>query len=233
MLVVDDDGGHRSDPSLGIKLLALSHFGSVGVAGQNLTGGGGIQASGGHASQQNFSVLHALSAALIGLQERLFQGTLRTRPLALCPMQQAVGVEGVVNPATTARVEFEPHLGTPIGNRLANLSLLFRRRSVLLREVFTQVLAARPHVWVQLKGLKVQIGLYLTVQIVQGFFQCPQAHGAPGTGNVRYEINFQSGGHGALSSIKGENQSCWLIAHFPWGNASMLTAPQNTCLHKG
>jgi hypothetical protein len=53
-------------------------------------------------------------------------------------------------------------------------------------------------VWVQLKRLKVQIGLDFTVQTDQGLFEGTQTHGAPGTGNVGNKINFQSG-HGSLS----------------------------------
>jgi hypothetical protein len=53
-------------------------------------------------------------------------------------------------------------------------------------------------VGVQLKGLKVQIGLHLAVQIGQSGFQCAQAHGAPRASNVRNKIDFH-GEHQQLS----------------------------------
>jgi hypothetical protein len=65
--------------------------------------------------------------------------------------------------------------------------------------MLAQVLPARAHVGVQLKGLKVHIGLHLALQMGQSGFQCAQAHGTPGAGNVRNKINFERGGQGGLS----------------------------------
>jgi hypothetical protein len=51
---------------------------------------------------------------------------------------------------------------------------------------------------VELKRLKVQIGLNLAVQALKGFFQSAQTHGTPRAGNVRDKLDFQ-GRHGQLS----------------------------------
>jgi hypothetical protein len=67
-----------------------------------------------------------------------------------------------------------------------------------LRQVLTQILPAGAHVRVELKRLKVQIGLNLAVQALKGFFQSAQTHGTPRAGNVRDEVDFQ-GRHGQLS----------------------------------
>jgi hypothetical protein len=48
---------------------------------------------------------------------------------------------------------------------------------------------------VELKRLKVQLGLYFAMQIVQGFLKRTQTHRTPRAGDVGDEINFQ-GGHG-------------------------------------
>jgi len=69
-------------------------------------------------------------------------------------------------------------------------------RTVFFGQVLAQVLAAWPHVRVQLKGLKVQISRNLTLQLTQGLLQCAQAHSTPRAGNVRDEINFQGSSHG-------------------------------------
>jgi len=125
---------------------------------------------------------------------------LRSRALALGPVQQAVRVEGVVHPAATARMKLKTHLGPTGGNGLANLRLLLGGGAIFFGQVFAQVLPAGGHVRVQLKGLEMQIGLHLAVQALQGFFQSTQAHGAPGAGNVRNEIDFQCGDHDGLSA---------------------------------
>ena len=49
MLVVDDDGGHRANARLGVKLLALTHLGAVGVAVQHLTSRRHVQPGGSNA----------------------------------------------------------------------------------------------------------------------------------------------------------------------------------------
>ena len=121
---------------------------------------------------------------MVGLQKSFFQGVLRPSALAFGPVQQTVGVEGVVNPAAPAWVKGEPHLGPACGNGLANLRLLLGGGAVLLRQVLAQVLPAGTHLRVQLKGLKVQIGLHLAVQALQSFFKRAQTHGAPWASNV-------------------------------------------------
>jgi hypothetical protein len=114
-------------------------------------------------------------------------------------MQKAVSVESVVDPAATPGVKFKAHFGTPRRDGLANLRLLLWGGPVLLSQMLTQVLPLWAHVGVQLKGLKVQIGLHLAIQIGQGGLKCAQTHGTPRTGDVRNEINLQKGGHGGLT----------------------------------
>ena len=143
--------------------------------------------------------LHAFGAALVGLQQGLFQRILRAvRAQQARPMQQAMGVKGVVHAAPATGVEGEADLGAALANVLAHLRLLLGRGAVLFGNVLGQVLATGGHVGIELKGLEMQLGTHIWRQALKRAFQGAQAHSAPGASNVGHKINFEGGGHGAI-----------------------------------
>ena len=114
------------------------------------------------------------------------------------PVQQPVGIEGVVDPA--ALVEFEAQCGTPLSQHLAVLRQLFGAGAVLAREVVVAVLAFRRHLRVQFERLEVQFDLHLVTdpgnRLLQGF----QSDRAPRAGDIGDEVDSQGRGHGRFSA---------------------------------
>jgi hypothetical protein len=77
------------------------------------------------------------------------------------PMQQPMGIEGVVDAATPVRVELKAYLRTALNDDCAGLGLLLRGGAILFCQMLRNVLAAWFHLWVQLKRLKVHDGRHL------------------------------------------------------------------------
>ena len=114
----------------------------------------------------------------------MLEGTLRCRTLQPGPVQQAVGIEGVVDPAAFADAELETHTGAALAYRLAVGGDLRRVDAVFLAQVFDDVLAFGLHPRVQFEGLEVQRGLDLRADAGQGLLQRVQADCAPGAGDI-------------------------------------------------
>ena len=135
-------------------------------------------------------VLHGLAVTVAGQQQGVFQGQLFLG-LVLGPVQQAVGIARVVDAASAIRIEFKTHLRAALANDISHLRLLFRGGAVFLRQVLAHVLAARPHLGVQLKRLKVQRGLDVGLQFVQRLQKSMQAYGTPGARDVGDKVDLE------------------------------------------
>ena len=80
-----------------------------------------------------------------GKQPPLKRLLLAGRTFNIGPVQQPMGIEGVVDAITRIYLEVKANLGTALANRRACLHLLVRRRTVLLKDMFADVLAAEWH----------------------------------------------------------------------------------------
>ena len=139
----------------------------------------------------------ALAVGEVGLQQRLLERQLLAGlALDLGPVQQAVGVEDVVDAVAPLHAEGEAQLGAALADGVADGLLLLRGGAIFLRQVLGDVLAAGRHTGVELEGLKVQVGVKFGCQPGQRLFQRAQTNGAPGAGHIRHEINGEGGGHG-------------------------------------
>ena len=101
----------------------------------------------------------------------LLEAALRALALCLRPGQQSVGIEGVVHTPPAVRRKGKAHFSAPGADGLANLRLLGGGRSVFLAQVLSQILATRPHLGVEFKGLKVQVHRHFALQAFNGFFE--------------------------------------------------------------
>ena len=81
------------------------------------------------------------------------------------PVQQAVGVEGVVGAAAPVHAELEADLGAALRDGLLVLRDLLGAHAVLLRQVRHDLGAFRAHVGVELEGLEVEFGAHLALQL--------------------------------------------------------------------
>src|SRR5690606_18586120 len=70
------------------------------------------------------------------------------------------------------------------------------RGTVLLRDVFADVLAFRAHLRVELEGLELDPRRQFILQAPERRLERAQPDGAPGTRNVRDEVDSEGGFHG-------------------------------------
>jgi len=55
--------------------------------------------------------------------------------------------------------------------------------------MFAKILTTRRHLWVQFKGLKMDLDVHLSGQTLQCLFERAEADGTPGTSDIRDKIN--------------------------------------------
>ncbi|MCY1180698.1 hypothetical protein D9M73_211610 [compost metagenome] len=111
------------------------------------------------------------------------------------PVQQAVGVEGVVDAGALVQVEVEVHLGAERLDVLVVAGDLVGVDAVLALEMLDQVLAFRRHVGVQFERLDVQLHVHIVAQPANGGEQAVQADGAPGADHVGDEVDGEGLAH--------------------------------------
>jgi hypothetical protein len=132
----------------------------------------------------------------IGGEQRPFQFQLLAREA--CPMQQPVGVEGVVDPGALEHVEAEPEFCTATADHFLALRELLDRGTVFLCDMLGNVLAARTHVGIEFEGLAMQVGLDVAAKMGQCREQRLQPDRTPRTGHIRNKVELHPGAHGNL-----------------------------------
>ena len=180
------------DALLLVEALLLAHVVGEFAAVEHLLRPGRVETHLAGDAHQQGRVARVLSVGEVGLEERLLQCVLAA--FTLGPVQQPVGVEGVVDAAARAHAEREPDRLATGADVLAVLRKLLRRQAVLLAQVFGDVLALGRHVRVQLERLEVQVDLQVGPDAFEGGFEVAQADGAPGAGDVGDEIDLHGDG---------------------------------------
>src|SRR5690606_20886963 len=201
MGVVDDDRRHRMDLALAPECLAFAHLARVLPGVQHLAGAIPVESGGLHCIEQHLVRGGAAPLGEVGGEKRLLQQALLARiarapvraPFLVGPVEQAMGVEGVVDPAAAFGAEPEAHLGASLADHLPRGRLLLRRGAVLLRDVLGDVLAFRPHARIELEGLEMDRCIDLVAQPVQGGLERGQADRAPGAGDIGDEVDPDDG----------------------------------------
>jgi hypothetical protein len=107
------------------------------------------------------------------------------------PMQQPLGVEGVVDPALVAGRRAKPDLRRAIPDRLPIGGGLLAARPVLLGDVFGDVLALGRHAGIEFEGLEMEMRLDEGAEPPQGLLKTAQSDDAPGTGNIRNKVDLE------------------------------------------
>ena len=189
MPLVDDNRRHRANPRLLEEVFGLAHLVGILARLQHALGFGRIQPDlPGHAHQQ-LARARVFAVGEIRFEQREFERVLAT--LLFRPVQEAVGVEGVVDAAAARHVELEADRFAALADLFARLDLLLERGTILLGDVLDDVLALGTHVRVQLEGLEMQVDGDIRRHALDGLLQRLEADRAPRARHVRYEINPQ------------------------------------------
>ncbi len=136
-------------------------------------------------------IVHGFAISMTGLQQSDLERQLSRWTDRGSPVEQAVGIEGVVDAPASIRMEFEAHLGTALTDLLAYERLLLWARSVFFSQVLAQILTSGAHVWIEFEGMEVQICRDLRCQPAQGLLQSAQTYGTPGARDIRNEVDGQ------------------------------------------
>ena len=127
--VVEDDRRHRLDAHRPVFLLFRAHFVSVVAARQHAARLFGVQPDRGGRLDQHVVAAGILAVAVVGLQQRLLERELLA--LQAGPVQQPVGVEGVVD--ELARAEGEADAGAALADHGLGFGDLGRGAAVFCR----------------------------------------------------------------------------------------------------
>jgi hypothetical protein len=135
---------------------------------------------------------HVLSVSEVRAQQRLLQCKLTA--FQFSPVQQAVGVERVVDTAAPIHVEGEAQRRAALADHLAIRIDLFCRTAVFSHQVLGGILAFGRHLRIQFERLEVDLRRHFAFKVGQCLLQRRQSHCAPGTGDVGDEIDTEGGG---------------------------------------
>ena len=116
--------------------------------------------------RQHLGVAGVAAVGEVGLEERVLQ--LRLAAFEAGPVQQPVGVEGVVDAGALRHVEREAHRLAALADGLAVALRLRRGGAVLLGQMLGNVLPFGRHAGVQFERLEMQARLDLGVARRQG-----------------------------------------------------------------
>ena len=168
-----------------VERLALTHLLGIGMACQNLGGLQRVKAALAGNPDQHFMRSRTLAVGKVRLQQALLQGLLHAASLKPGPMQQAMGVKGVVDAAAPAAGLVRPAEGkADLFTALANVFPvdigLLGRDAVLFGDVLGNFLAFGRHLRIELERLEVQLGRDVAGHARQRLVQRFQADGAPG-----------------------------------------------------
>src|SRR6185312_7367056 len=130
---IDDGCGHRLDAARQVVLLLRADLVGVSAAGQDVPGARSVQTDARGKAYQRVVRAYILPVGEIGTQQGLLERELL--PLQRGPVQQAVGIEGVVDAAAPIHVEGETQRRAARANRLAIRVDLLGRTAVLAHQV--------------------------------------------------------------------------------------------------
>ena len=148
--------GHRMNALVQIKLLALPDLVCILARGQHLARCICIQTDLGSHTNQHLMRARTLTVREIGGKQGLFQGLLRRSAQRFCPMQQPVGIKGVVHVMPAAAglaggAELEAQLRAALTNIFAVGVGLLGCDAVLFGDVRRDFLALGGHAGVQIR----------------------------------------------------------------------------------
>ena len=180
-------------PLLAIELFALTHLVRVATGFEHFACAHRIQASLRGDIDQHFAIARIATFGEVRGEQRALQFALPT--FELCPVQQSMCVERVVDAGALAHFERETQIRAARAKGFPITLQLFRRRAVLLHEVFGDVLAARRQLRIELERLEMNLGSHGIADALQRLFERAQPDHAPGTGDIRHEVDLELGSH--------------------------------------
>jgi hypothetical protein len=109
--------------------------------------------------------------------------------LKLGPMQQSVGVEGVIDPLAPCHLEVKSEFLAARTQRLATALKSAGAAPYFFLQVLGDVLAGGAHARIELKWLKMDVRRHIAADAEQCSLERLQANDAPRTGDVRNKID--------------------------------------------
>ena len=189
MTVVEDHRGDALDTPFEPQLLGLAYRVGEPLVLQDGQGLGAVQSDLGGDIGEHRLVGQVAPVGEMGGEQCHLQVVLASVPVG--PMQQLVGVEGVVHAHVVGVAELEAHVGAGLRHADAAGVRLLLRGAVFLGHMLAHVLAFGRHAGVQLE--RVPANLMRGACRLQRRGKLPVADDAPGAHHVRHDVDLERG----------------------------------------